>query len=346
MGLGAVVYVAGLNRVMNYLPDGTYKPILVLVTFSTLLGCLAYVSYVVQPLVWEEIILAGASILGLNELYRIWLRQRLQAEAPAQQRGLGRSLTRPFTTTDLQVLEYQVRLLEWRGQRLRVAQLSDLHVNGEIPLSYYLSVVELVNQAQPDLILITGDFVSELEFLPLLPQILGGLKSRLGVYAILGNHDYWSDAAQTGAPDARHVAEMVSSLGIHLIRDGQQWVQVDDATRLMLFGCEAPWSKNRCLRPILAAGELALGLSHTADHIYHLSGSGVAAVFSGHYHGGQFNLPGWGAVFIPSAYGRRFERGHFLVNGTHLFVSTGVAAARPVFRLYCPPDIVVVDFSA
>ena len=84
-------------------------------------------------------------------------------------------------------------------------------------------------------------------------------------------------------------------------------------------------------------------LSHTPDNVYALQALGVDAVFAGHTHGGQMRLPFLGAIIVPSRYGRRFDRGHFVVGKTHLFVSTGVGADEPAFRLWCPPDLVAVD---
>jgi predicted MPP superfamily phosphohydrolase len=66
-------------------------------------------------------------------------------------------------------------------------------------------------------------------------------------------------------------------------------------------------------------------------------------VFAGHTHGGQFRIPFLGPLLMPSRYGRRFDQGHFVVEGTHLYVSAGVGADAPNLRLWCPPDLVVVD---
>jgi uncharacterized protein len=87
-----------------------------------------------------------------------------------------------------------------------------------------------------------------------------------------------------------------------------------------------------------------LMLSHTPDNVYDLGDLGADAVFAGHTHGGQIRLPGLGALIVPSRYGRRFDRGHFVVDDTHLFVSAGIGADAPALRLWCPPEIVVVDF--
>jgi predicted MPP superfamily phosphohydrolase len=66
-------------------------------------------------------------------------------------------------------------------------------------------------------------------------------------------------------------------------------------------------------------------------------------VFAGHYHAGQFRIPYIGSVVVPSTYGRRFDHGHFIVNGTHLFATSGIGVAVLPFRIYCQPDIFIVD---
>jgi predicted MPP superfamily phosphohydrolase len=86
-----------------------------------------------------------------------------------------------------------------------------------------------------------------------------------------------------------------------------------------------------------------LVLSHTPDNVYALAEQGATAVFAGHTHGGQMRVPWLGPLIVPSRYGRRFDRGHFDVEGTHLYVSAGVGADAPPLRLWCPPDLVVVD---
>jgi hypothetical protein len=246
------------------------------------------------------------------------------------------SLTQPFTTTELQVAHYEVDCPYLKGRGFTIAHLSDLHVTGDLPRDYYVAVMERVNQAQPDLVFITGDFVTKLEFVSLVPGILEVVTSRLGVFAILGNHDYWADASR--------VANAVRSAGVVLLHNGCQRVHVSDCDDVLICGCEDPWGETRWQAPIIAAGDVVLVLTHTADNIYRLSRAGVTAAFAGHYHAGQFKIPLLGSVVIPSKYGRRFDHGHFVVDGTHLFVTSGIGAAMPSFRVYCQPDIFVVRF--
>ena len=86
-------------------------------------------------------------------------------------------------------------------------------------------------------------------------------------------------------------------------------------------------------------------LSHTPDNVFRLAERGASLVFSGHTHGGQIRLPGFGSVVVPSRFGGLFDEGHFQVDGTELFVSTGIGADMPILRIYCQPQILVVDLT-
>lgn len=79
--------------------------------------------------------------------------------------------------------------------------------------------------------------------------------------------------------------------------------------------------------------------------MYDLAELGAAVVFAGHTHGGQWRLPLLGSVVIPSRYGRRFDLGHFMIEDTNLFVSAGVGSDQPPLRLYCNPELLVVDVT-
>jgi predicted MPP superfamily phosphohydrolase len=114
-----------------------------------------------------------------------------------------------------------------------------------------------------------------------------------------------------------------------------------------LCGTEAPWGPALDREAVAqdAAEPLPLvALTHTPDNVYALHELGAAAVFAGHTHGGQMRLPVLGAIIVPSVYGRRFDLGHFNVEGTQLYVSAGVGADEPPLRIYCPPELVEVDF--
>jgi hypothetical protein len=118
-----------------------------------------------------------------------------------------------------------------------------------------------------------------------------------------------------------------------------------DGHVLIICGYEKPWSAGRWQPPVIPPGELGLMMTHTPDNAYRLSGLGYAAIFAGHYHAGQVRFPWFGPIIVPSRYGRRFDHGHFIINGTHLFVTAGVGSAVPPRRIYCQPDIFIIDIT-
>jgi predicted MPP superfamily phosphohydrolase len=346
IGLG--LYLAVINRALSYMRHSVSKPLISLTLLIALPGGLAWLGYAGG---WLGRWLICLAVLGLiiGEVYLIWVRRRHIGAPPVARQGPKPSVFRPVTTTDLAILHYTIPITgtdhrsDHRPQgcqpserRLRIAHVSDLHVNADLGLDYYPQLMDRVSQAQPDLVFITGDFITDLEFAGQLPGLLRRLHSRYGIYAILGNHDHWA-----GAPE---VIQAVSSAGVEVIGNGSRRLLLEDGLSLTILGCEEPWSPDRWVAPEIKNGDLALALSHSADQIYDLNRAGAHAVFSGHYHAGQFQLPLVGPLLVPSRYGRRFYQGHYVIGKTHLFVSAGAGAADPPLRLYCQPDVIVVDF--
>jgi len=337
-GLGLLLIF--VNRILSYLhgrPVKMFVAAMGIIVLPVGFGWLGYAGGRIGQ-VTVSIITLG---LVAGELRRLALRRVYRASPPVERHGPALSLIHPVTTTDLCLARYVVSLNRRHAsdvtspRRLRIAHLSDLHISGELSEDYFHQLIRRANQAEPDLVFITGDFVNTSAEAHRLPGLLAGLHSRLGNFAVLGNHDYWAGEAQ--------VSQAVLRSGVTLLRNGWKRLQADGLGDMLLLGCEEPWSRDRWQAPPIQEGDLVLALSHTADHVYRLSKLGTAAMFCGHYHAGQFRIPYLGPLFVPSYYGRRFCHGHFQVNGTHLFVSAGAGAAEPALRLYCPPDIFIVD---
>lgn len=349
LAAGFGLFLAFLNRVLSYMRRKILKTAAaagILLLFLGIFGGAAW---------WggewgRWLILLTYVVLFIGELIHRWRTRQLRGAPPVSQSGDAFSLRRPLTTTHLVVSQYNLSLNgalapthtnpgaihQESIKRLRVAHLSDLHLNHHLPHVYYQQMMEQVQRAEPDLILFTGDFITELESIHQLPDLARRLHSRLGMYAIFGNHDHWAGAEQ--------VAETLHQSGIEWIGNSWRRIPLAGWRDILLIGCEEPWSPDAFSPPPAQNGDLILALSHTADHVYRLSQLGATAVFSGHYHAGQFQAPGFGPLFIPSRYGRRFYHGHYRIGDTHLFVSAGIGAAEPPLRIYCPPDVFLVDF--
>jgi predicted MPP superfamily phosphohydrolase len=333
-GLG--LFLLFLNRILIQMKDGRVKGVATLVTFVIVPLGAGLIGLSIGPSSWVLLPIFIITGIAVGEGKRIVIRRKFRGTQPTVDGNTRQSLRHILTTTDLVVARYAIAVNSWPGPRLRIAHLSDFHVGGSLPPSYFEHVIEKANQAEPDLVFLTGDFVASHKHVSLLPKLLTRLHSRYGVYATLGNHDYWAGAEE--------IAKVVGDAGAHLLRNTHYRIQIEGTAGVLLGGCEIPWNTNPWHSPSIGPDELALALSHTPDNIYRLSDEDWHAVFGGHYHGGQIRLPLLGPLVVPSRYGRRFDRGHFIVRGTHLFVSAGVGTASAA-RIYCPPDISIVDIA-
>jgi hypothetical protein len=333
---GFLLYVYVTNRYRRRLRLRGV-PVLMFVLGLLLVATLggAVLGFALGPGPWLLAPIMVIAVAAVREIHRRWLRGRCRGEGPVETHNLGLSLARPITTRDVALARYEVSVPACPLGRLRVAVISDLHVGKALELEYYEGVFEAVARQAPDLMVLPGDFVASTRSLPFLPPVLRLCRAPIGVFAVRGNHDFWSDS--------RGVAEALAEAGIRLLCNETAVLHLGRA-RVVLTGCEDPWARPSWQPPVSQPGDLVLAIAHTADNIYRLSRAGITAVFCGHYHAGQARVPGWGPVFVPSRYGRRFDHGHFMVHGTHLFVSAGIGASGPVVRIYCQPDVFLVDF--
>ena len=333
---GAASYLFILNRLLIQLRDKRHKSFLVRaggllsVGFSALLGARA------SRTGWGMLPAAALVLAFVGEVRRLLLRTRHRGAPPVAEEGPSVRLNKPQTTTDLVLRQYEVRVPSWRGPAVRVAHVSDFHLNSHLPLSYFQDAMHRVAAKQPDLLLITGDFVTHAEFIPLLAEVLPIAQGRLGSFGVLGNHDTWADAPA--------VREAANAAGVCMLSKGSVRVPLADGASILLAGDEHPWGDGVWRQPDRLPGELAFLLTHTPDNIHRPQRMMFDAVFAGHYHGGQMRVPGIGALVMPSKYGRQYDGSHFVFGRTHLFVTAGVGSAEPPLRIWCQPDILLVDF--
>jgi predicted MPP superfamily phosphohydrolase len=332
--LGATAVWAFLvNRVVIQWVDGPFKTTTIVLLGLGLAGLAALstrwaVAESDLLSLWAWPVLAG---FGVGEVHRAWLRNQYGATTSES------SPWDPITTEDLVVRPFTLELSALGATKLRIVALSDLHVTDDTSEPYVEKVHDTIRALDPDVLVMTGDYISKANRLPALERWLAGLPSaRHGSYAVLGNHDHW-----TGRAD--EVRAALTRAGVSVLAGTCASVAVSEARPIRICGSEEPWGP--ALSRPLTNGEVAatLVLTHTPDNVYALAEQGATAVFAGHTHGGQMRIPWLGPLILPSRYGRRFDQGHFVVEGTHLYVSAGVGADAPNLRLWCPPDLVVVD---
>ncbi|MGH9794344.1 MAG: metallophosphoesterase [Candidatus Acidiferrales bacterium] len=238
--------------------------------------------------------------------------------------------------------------LEWKpeaGRGLRIALLSDLHVGSpHVGLERLASVVETVNREAPDLILLAGDFVVGVEageavmephvFAP----VLGKLRARLGVVAVLGNHDWWYLGGKVQRDLRAH--------GITVLHNQAEAYETD-AGKLWIAGLGEIWVKlddmNATLRDVPEGAPVIL-LTHNPD-VFPSVPARLNLVLAGHTHGGQVKFPFVGAPVVPSQYGQRYAAGYIEENGRRMFVTTGVGTSILPVRFGVPPEIVILTLG-
>jgi predicted MPP superfamily phosphohydrolase len=255
-------------------------------------------------------------------------------------------LVEPFRLKVAQV-EVSSSKLDNPGKPLRIVQLSDLHV--ERLTRRERDLLALVAELAPDLIVLTGDFLStsyssDPRALDDLRTLLAQLHAPGGVYAVWG----------TPEVDLRHVLRPVlEEEGIIVLED-----EVVDLAmhgqRLWLMGLlcrrdlELGGVHLRALLDGAPPDALTLLLHHTPDLMPQASAMGVDLVLAGHTHGGQWRLPGFGAILTSSHYWKRYEAGHYQEQDTHLYVSRGIGMegfGAPRARFFCPPEVVAIQLT-
>ena len=223
---------------------------------------------------------------------------------------------------------HQTVALSGLGAPLKVVHLTDIHASGAVPLRFVRKVIDRVNATRPDLVVVTGDLVTEdTTYISGIARELGELRPRLGTHVILGNHDYWTDGARISRELDRH--------GVNHLRNAN--VVVDG---LRLVGIDDHWTGNDDLDAALAgvgAEEPSLLLMHSPDLIYQAADARLALALCGHTHGGQVRVPGYGAITVPSAYG--FEQGWYEVEGSRMYVNRGLGTLPVRARFNCRPEV-------
>lgn len=244
---------------------------------------------------------------------------------------------------------------------LKIVMLGDIHggSNGVTEEKLRL-VVEKVNEQNADLVVLLGDFVSEnIDDRPV-PEVglkmpmetiatnLSGIKSKYGVFAVLGNHDGWYDDGV--------VAAELTRVGYKVLRHEIASIE-KDGKRLRIFGFKdhlqltGGWLKTSAEAKAIADasgdGDLIL-LEHSPDIMPIITGDlsispDLKLVLAAHTHGGQVWMPIFGRAVVPSTFGQKYAYGHVIEKGVDLFVTSGIGMSVLPFRFMVPPEIAVLS---
>ncbi len=216
---------------------------------------------------------------------------------------------------------------------LRVVQISDIHHGLFLPQKRLAEAVQQTNRLHADIIVLTGDFVtySRANIEPA-AEILGRLRARYGVFAVLGNHDFRVGADAVTSALRRRRIEVLRNQHITMQFGGASLyvAGVDDYG----YGADV----RRAVRGIPRDAAIVL-LAHNPRIISLASRQGVSLVLAGHTHGGQVNLPLLGTVYGRSPERLRYKIGWDRLGTTQIYVSRGIGTIVLPWRLRCPAEI-------
>jgi len=256
---------------------------------------------------------------------------------------LGTSLYEPHEVVVSQV-DIALNRLPSEFDGLRVAQLSDIHFNSFVTASHLEKVIELSNSHKPDLVMITGDFVTtghtrdrkaSAELAWPCAQVLRKIAAPLGCFAVLGNHDYQTNANVV-------VEALSTGAHIHVLRN--QAIALERAgARLWLAGIDNVTvfraKPDLALRDV-PKQECTIVAVHEPDIADEVRKFPVDFQMSGHSHGGQVRLPGIGAIYLPP-WARKYPMGHYQIGDLQLYTNRGVGVIGVPMRFLCPPELSV-----
>jgi predicted MPP superfamily phosphohydrolase len=214
----------------------------------------------------------------------------------------------------------------------RIAQLSDIHLTGDVHPDFTRYAVERATDWRPHLMALTGDIIDSQRCIDWLGEIFAPAQARDGCYYILGNHDTRiSDSRQTREAMDRAGWTDLGSRGLHRELAG---------VPSLLIGNEHPWFE----RPVVdRQGDepFRLLLSHSPDQFSWARRHNVTLMLAGHTHGGQGRLPLAGPLLSPSFHGSRYASGDFFRPPTTMHVSRGLSGTHLV-RIHCRPELSLI----
>ena len=254
------------------------------------------------------------------------------------------------------VTDYRPVLPGWPAdKRLTITVVADLHAGGpNMGIERVVQVVDCAQALNSDLIVLMGDYFATHRFVTeRVPHAawaaeLARLKAPLGVYAVLGNHDWWYDVDGVRRALAKVHMPVMENDAVLLGEAGQRFWLAGLGDQLAHWLGPSRFRGEDDLPGTLkriTTDDPVILLAHEPDIFVNVP-QRVALTIAGHTHGGQIRLPLLTPMWTPSAYGARFAYGHIIERGRHMIVSGGLGCSKVPLRLGVPPEIVRVTLGS
>jgi len=220
----------------------------------------------------------------------------------------------------------------------RIVHLSDIHHSPFTSLEHITRAVEIANSLEPDMFVLTGDFVShESEYIEPMAKVMGTLKSEFGTFACLGNHDHWTDAELvTNCLRGENITVLINEGFRFSARGASFW----------LCGVDDYMVGQTDLRSALRGSfpdEIKMLLAHNPKILYRAARASVDLMLSGHTHGGQVKIRNEEKRILPR---RKFASGLYRRKDTQVYITRGIGTVVLPVRFGCPPEVSLIELHS
>lgn len=246
----------------------------------------------------------------------------------------ARAALNEANTLEIEEVTIYLKRLPKSLDGFRLVHLSDIHHSPFTDLEHIENAVKISNELEPDMFVLTGDYVShESEYIEPMAEMLGKLESEFGSYACLGNHDHWTDSESvTNALREANIKVLIND-GMRLeARDSSFW----------LCGVDDYMVGQTDLRSALRGSfpdEMKMLLAHNPIILKRAARVGVDVMFSGHTHGGQVKFRDDEKRLFPK---RKLTNGLHRRKDTQIYITRGIGTVVLPVRYQCPPEISLI----
>lgn len=225
-------------------------------------------------------------------------------------------------------------------QNKTIVFISDVHHGPYVSQKRVAKAVNKINALKPDIVVLGGDYIDlKAKYIDPVFDELEKLKAPLGVYAVLGNHEYWEDELK--------VKQRIQKAGFNACDNASYWVRLKSDS-IKIGGVGDLWEAKQDIDQTINdvdESDFCVLISHNPDYIETMQTQLVDLTLSGHTHGGQVTFFGLWAPILPTEYGQKYRYGYKQFDHTKAYITSGVGVVGVPFRFFSQPEIAVLKLK-